>query len=192
MVVIPDGISFIDGGEVSQPGQARIFDEWFVQTVARPFPWSDWGKDFILLAGNVWGSRVITGHPVSGFPHLLEVATDVPYRLAGFAGHGVNSYAIYVTEESPRLSMRFRFQFGGAYGDPEKEADWLVADLVEVAYFLDEFGPLFSRIELGKHISRCHLGLWRAGEPCFRGPVENFAELRTRARDLLGKGTTSA
>jgi hypothetical protein len=190
MVVAPDGISFIDGGEESQARQARNFDEWFVQTVARPFPWGDWGKDFIPLDGNIWGSRATVSLPICGFPEALDVATDLPYRLAGFAGYGTNSYAIYVTEETPRLSMRFRFQFGGAYGDPEKEAGRLVDDLVDVQHFLDEYGPRFSRIELRRNISRCHLGLWRAAESEFRGPVANFGELRTRARDALAMQST--
>jgi hypothetical protein len=192
IVVTPDGIAFIDGGDDSEQVQARNFDEWFLQTVSQPFPWRDWGKDFVLLDGNIWGSPGIAGHPISGFPHRLEVATDVPYRLSGFAGHGVNSYAIYVTEERPDLSLRLRLSFGGAYSDPEKQAGWLIADLVEVAHFLDEFGPHFSRIVLGKNISRCCLGLWRAGEPCFRGAIDKLAEMRTRAREALGKGTMPA
>jgi hypothetical protein len=131
---------------------------------------------------------VIAGRPIAGFPHRLEVATDVPYRLSGFGGHGVNSYAIYVTEERPDLSLRLRLLFGGAYSDPEKQANWVIGDLVKVAQFLDEFGPLFSRIELGKNVSNCRLGLWRAGQICFQGPIGKLAEAPTRAREVLGKG----
>jgi hypothetical protein len=186
IIVTPDGIAFIDGSDDSQQGQAKNFDKWFLQTVSLPFPWRDWGQDFVPLDGNVWGSPGIAGRPIAGFPHRLEIATDAPYRLSGFGGHGVNSYAIYVTEERPDLSLRLRLLFGGAYSDPEKQANWVISDLVAVAQFLGEFGPHFSRIELGKNVSNCRLGLWRAGQVCFQGPIGKLAELGSRAREALG------
>jgi hypothetical protein len=186
IIVTQDGLSFIDGGDDSQQGKAKSFDEWFLQTVSQPFPWSSWGKDLVALDGNIWGSPGIAGRRISGFPHRLEVTTDLPYRLSGFGGHGVNSYAIYVTEERPDLSLRLRLLFGGAYSDPEKQAIWVIGDLVKVAHFLAEFGPRFSRIELVKNVSNCRLGLWRAGETCFQGPIGKLAELGSRAREALG------
>jgi hypothetical protein len=50
--------------------------------------------------------------------------TEAPmgYCQVGFWGHGVNSYAFYLTRVTPGSRVHFRLPYGGAYGDERKDA----------------------------------------------------------------------
>jgi hypothetical protein len=44
------------------------------------------------------------------------------YCQVGFWGHGVNSYAFYLSRVTPGSRVHFRLPYGGAYGDERKDA----------------------------------------------------------------------
>lgn len=44
------------------------------------------------------------------------------HLLAGFWGHSVNSYAFYLIQQFGSHRLFFRLSYGGAYGDPDKDA----------------------------------------------------------------------
>lgn len=50
--------------------------------------------------------------------------TEAPmgYCQVGFWGHGVNSYAFYLTRVTPGSRVHFRLPYGGGYGDERKDA----------------------------------------------------------------------
>jgi hypothetical protein len=51
---------------------------------------------------------------------FVEGAPD-GYRVAGFWGHGINSYGFYYCRADAKTRIFFRLPYGGVYGDPEAD-----------------------------------------------------------------------
>ena len=61
------------------------------------------------------------------------------YCMAGFWGHGVNSYALYLIERQGAHRCFFRLHYGGAYGDRERDAGRAVAFLAGYQAFKERW-----------------------------------------------------
>jgi hypothetical protein len=77
-------------------------------------------KDAHLFGSEValsFGALVLQAH----LEHFLEQAPE-GYLLAGFWGHGIQSYAFYYARVDARSRVYFRLPYGGVYTDNERAA----------------------------------------------------------------------
>jgi len=82
------------------------------------------------------------------------VAGRTTYRLAAFGGHGMNSYAIYLTDVRPGLSLRLRLSFGGVYGDAERDSAAVVTTVQRLYALVDAVGARLAHFELESDMER--------------------------------------
>jgi hypothetical protein len=108
--------------------------------------------EFAIPLLQVQAPQTLATEPVDPMNLYLfnESADQVLHRsgvdrfAVSFAGHGMNSYAWTILLERPGLRLLAQVGFGGAFGDPGREADalselfsWVFAAEQEVPYDLD-------------------------------------------------------
>lgn len=94
--------------------------------------------DCIALTGDglLVGSQAAAGTPFLTQSDIASFLKAPPgYFLAGFWGHGINSYAFYWCVTDHRQRVFLRLPHGGVYMDPEKSRGTLLSILRSYATF---------------------------------------------------------
>jgi hypothetical protein len=134
------------------PGQAIDAATWFrtLTEVDYPAPQSLAGLQ--PLAPNVWSSYLTPESKVVGLPQFLSVTpTPEPpacYRVMGFAGRGLNRYAIYYTFRDAANDVRLRLAFGGMFMVKTERREGVLADLRLVEWLSARTGTLPLRCSI--------------------------------------------
>ena len=76
-------------------------------------------------------------------PQLHSLPTG--YFMAGFWGHGFNSYAFYWCEVTPLVRVFFRLPYGGAFADIDRQRQEVVQFLANWAAFVTRSIPRYVR-----------------------------------------------
>lgn len=131
---------------------ALSFADWFQKLVGAALP-----IEFELMAigQDLWGSSETRGMQVEGYPHTLCVPSLHSYSLAGYAGYGTSSYALYFTRVSGDTRLFLRLPWGGAYMKPEQMRPRLLGALVEGHRLFEEA----ARQKLPMHLNN-NMGDW--------------------------------
>lgn len=172
-ITVRKGTVWIECGDDPAAAVPATFDGWFKALTGRPFPIPGWGTELAPAGRNFWLPPGATRSDVSGFPRPLRVAKLTDYRLAVFDGHGCNSYAIYLTDVRPGLSLRLRLFFGGFYGNPEDDSARVVSPVAGLYRLVDDLKVRLTHFEYTLNIDRarsprrCRRRVGRSGrEPC--------------------------
>jgi hypothetical protein len=113
---------------MSDPRRQTDFGAWFQATFGAEFP-VKLVQPLLHLRDTIWISASLECTPLS-----VPMTANCPrppgnFLMAGFWGHSVNSHAFYLIGRSDEHQLFFRLHFGGAYGDPRREAERIVAFL---------------------------------------------------------------
>jgi hypothetical protein len=79
-------------------------------------------------------------------PAFAEPPGD--YCMAGHWGHGVNSWAFYLIERRGAHKVFFRLPYGGAYGDPSRDAARAVRFLASYQSFRERWLSRLAEYDL--------------------------------------------
>jgi hypothetical protein len=106
---------------------------WFKDLTEVDYPTPSSLEGLTHLAPNIWSSFVTPESRVIGLPQFLSV-TPVPqlptaHRVLGFAGRGLNRYAIYYTVQDGTNDIRLRLAFGGMFMNKVERREGVLADL---------------------------------------------------------------
>jgi hypothetical protein len=95
---------------------------WFREAFGGELPLEAALRPAHHLGAKVWGSESLVGRDVE--PPMTPGFLDEPaeYVLAGYWGHGVNSWAFYYVGRWSDHRVFFRLAFGGVYGDTARDA----------------------------------------------------------------------
>lgn len=106
----------VSESRIQHPDQFETVSEWFKNLTSIELPENLANEITNFIGDDVWSNIVMERKKIGGFPHGL-IFPDVPkYKILGFMGHGVNSYAIYYTrKETDGSIITLREPFGGAY-----------------------------------------------------------------------------
>lgn len=107
------------------------------------------------------GAAVFSTKPLQASPYELghylnEFESDsslAPYALVGFAGYGINSWAVHCYIVHEGLALFIQLPWGGAYLDPEP-ARATIVDLFEWS------AQLQSKLTLARQKNRVPQGRW--------------------------------
>ena len=109
------------------------FAEWFRDTLGRPCPLPAELLPTQQRDATVWCSENLS-HRVD-LPLGPSFIDGMDYVLAGHWGQGVNSYAVYYIGVWGTHRVFFRLAYGGAYGDPERDAAFAANFLTAYSQF---------------------------------------------------------
>lgn len=95
---------------------------WFRDAFGAELPLDEALRPAHHLGGKVWGSESLVGTDVE--PPMTPGFLDRPaeYVLAGYWGHGINSWAFYYVGRWAGHRVFFRLGYGGVYGDSARDA----------------------------------------------------------------------
>jgi hypothetical protein len=186
-IVVRDGRLCIFCGDDPEAAVPATFDGWFKSLLGRPFPLSGWGNKLRTIGQHQWVTPGVAERDIQGFPHPLSVAGRTTYRLAAFGGHGMNSYAIYLTDVRPGLSLRLRLSFGGVYGDAERDSAAVVTTVQRLYALVDAVGARLAHFELESDMER-HRARLRSTAGEWEGWVDNIEDLESVAREVAEGG----
>ena len=183
-ITVRKGTVWIECGDDPAAALPATFEGWFQALTGRAFPIPGWGAELQPAGRNFWLPPGAARSDVSGFPRPLGLAKRTEYRLAAFDGHGSNSYAFYLTDVRPGLSLQLRLYFGGFYGNHEGDSARVV-DFVQALYGLvDEHKERLTHFGYTLNMDRARARLvGSAGE--WEGPVESLVEVARLAREII-------
>ena len=88
----------------------------------------------------------------------------------------MNSYAIYLTDVRPGLSLRLRLSFGGVYGDAERDSAAMVTTVQRLHALVDAVGARLAHFELESDMGR-HRARLRGTAGEWEGCVDHLDDL---------------
>jgi hypothetical protein len=186
-IIVRDGRLCIFCGDDPEAAVPVTFDGWFKSLLGRPFPLSGWGNKLRAIGQHQWVTPGVAERDIQGFPHPLSVAGRTTYRLAAFGGHGMNSYAIYLTDVRPGLSLRLRLSFGGVYGDAERDSAAVLTTVQRLYTLVDAVGARLAHFELESDMGR-HRARLRGTAGEWEGWVDDLEDLESVAREVAEGG----
>ncbi len=104
----------------------------------------------------VFSTKMLNTSPYEFGHYLKEFESDsaiAPYALVGFAGHGINSWAVHFYIVHEGLALFIQLPWGGAYLEPEP-ARAKIADLFEWSALLQ------SKLSLARQMSGIPKAQW--------------------------------
>jgi hypothetical protein len=182
-ITVRRGTVWIECGDDPEAALPATFEGWFKALTGRAFPIPGWGAELEPAERNLWLPPGARRSDVQGFPHALHMGLQGEYRLAAFDGYGSNSYAFYLTDVRPGLSLQQRLSFGGVYGNPERDSARVVEFVKALYELVDEFKVHLTHLEYTSNMGRDRARLvGSAGE--WEGPVESLAQVASLAGEI--------